>query len=300
MLSEDGLEFLASNIEALNENMRRIADAVAPETDRKIFSGFRAFKAYSVAGRLRVRGIAWHDQVNLDELKGIDDILARLKDNTEQFLAGMSCNNVLLYGPRGTGKSSAVQALLNRYGDKGLRMIEMERDALAHIYDIAELIRDRPEKYVIFCDDLAFEEDESSYRRLKAVLEGGLEVRPNNLMICATSNRRHLMPERVEDNMPVYKENELHVADALEEKMSLSDRFGLRLGFFNFNSDIYLDIVRSYIALRKITITASELEHEAMIWSLEHGSFSGRTARQFIDDLEGRLNVRAGRKKIGD
>ena len=293
MLSEDGLEKLVSRIEALNANVGRIAGAVAPETDEMIFSEFRAFKAYAVAGSQRVKGISFPDPVRLDELKGIYDILVRLRENTEQFLAGMSCNNVLLYGPRGTGKSSAVKALLNEYGDRGLRMVEMERDALAHIYDIAELVRKRPEKYVIFCDDLAFEEDESSYRRLKAVLEGGLEVRPNNMIICATSNRRHLMPERVEDNMPVYRENELHAADALEEKLSLSDRFGLRLGFFNFSSDTYLDIVRSYVALRKISIDTNELEHEAMIWSLEHGSFSGRTARQFIDDLEGRLNVRA-------
>jgi predicted AAA+ superfamily ATPase len=284
-------------MDSLNANIRRIANAVAPETDERIFAEFRAFKAYSVSGRLRAKGIAYPDQIRLDELKGIDDILVRLRENTEQFLAGMSCNNVLLYGPRGTGKSSAIKALLNEYGGQGLRMIEMERDALAHIYDMAELVRKRPDKYIIFCDDLAFEEDESSYRRLKAVLEGGLEVRPDNMIICATSNRRHLMPERVEDNMPVYRENELHSADAIEEKLSLSDRFGLRLGFYNFSSDTYLGIVRSYVALRKIAIADSDLEHEAMIWSLEHGSFSGRTARQFIDDLEGRLNVRARRAK---
>jgi|WetSurMetagenome_2_1015567.scaffolds.fasta_scaffold00239_5 uncharacterized protein len=290
MTGGDKLEILLGE---LNANIRRLADVYAPETDDGIFSGFRAFKAYSEAGRQRVKGIAFPDQVRLEELKGIEDIIARLRNNTEQFLAGLSCNNVLLYGPRGTGKSSAIKALLNEYGDKGLRIIEMERDALAHIYDLAEILRKRPEKYIIFCDDLAFEEDESSYRRLKAVLEGGLEVRPDNLIICATSNRRHLLPERVEDNLPVYKKGELHISDAVEEKLSLSDRFGLRLGFYNFGSDVYLEIIRNYVELRKIGIAAAELEREAMIWSIEHGSFSGRTARQFIDDLEGRAGVRA-------
>jgi len=292
-LPEDKLDELISRIETLNESMGRIADSMSPRTDVAIFSRFRAFKVYSEAGRQRIRGIAFPDRVRLDELKGIDEILKRLRENTEQLLAGLSCNNTLLYGPRGTGKSSAIKALLNEYGDRGLRIIEIERDALAHIYDVAELIRGRTEKYIIFCDDLAFEEDESSYRRLKAVLEGGLEVRPDNMIICATSNRRHLMPERIEDNLPVYKKGELHVSDAVEEKLSLSDRFGLRLGFYNFSSDVYLDIIRNYIALRKIDHSGTDIEHEAMIWSIEHGSYSGRTARQFIDDLEGRLKVRA-------
>jgi uncharacterized protein len=292
-MPDEKMDELISRVESLNKSMGRIADAVSPKTDTAIFSRFRAFKVYSEGGRQRIRGIEFPDRVRLDELKGIDDIIVRLKDNTEQLLAGLSCNNVLLYGPRGTGKSSAIKALLNEYGDRGLRMIEMERDALAHIYDVAELIRMRPEKYVIFCDDLAFEEDESSYRRLKAALEGGLEVRPDNMLICATSNRRHLMPERVEDNQPVYKKGELHVSDAVEEKISLSDRFGLRLGFYNFSSNIYLEIIRNYVALRKIEISGADIEHEAMVWSIEHGSFSGRTARQFIDDLEGRLKIRA-------
>jgi uncharacterized protein len=290
-LTEDKLDELISRIDTLNKSIWRIADAMAPQTDSSIFSRFRAFKVYSEEGRHGVKGIAFPDPVRLDELKGIGDILARLRKNTEQLLAGLSCNNVLLYGPRGTGKSSAIKALLNEYGDRGLRMIEMERDALAHIYDVAELVRGRPEKFIVFCDDLAFEEDESSYRRLKAVLEGGLEAKADNMIICATSNRRHLMPERVEDNLPVYKKGELHISDAVEEKLSLSDRFGLRLGFYNFSSDIYLDIIRNYVTLRNIEVFGVDIEHEAMIWSIEHGSFSGRTARQFIDDLEGRLKV---------
>jgi predicted AAA+ superfamily ATPase len=294
--TDEKIDELISRMDKFNENLGRIADAMAPQTDEAIFTSFRAFKVYLQGGRHRIRGIAFPDRTRLDELMGIDEILARLKENTEQLLAGLACNNVLLYGPRGTGKSSAIKALLNEYGDRGLRMIEMERDALAHIYDVAELVRGRPEKYIIFCDDLAFEEDESSYRRLKAVLEGGLEVRPENMLICATSNRRHLMPERVEDNLPVHKKGELHVNDAVEEKLSLSDRFGLRLGFYNFGSDVYLEIIQNYLALRNIPVPAADVEREAMVWSIEHGSYSGRTARQFIDDFEGRLRVRqAGR-----
>ena len=293
MSGGNDLEKIISGLDALNINIRRMADAIAPETDWRIFSEFRAFKVYSIAGRYRIKGIPIYDPVRLAELKGVDGILRRLRENTIQLIEGLPCNNVLLYGPRGTGKSSAVKALLNEYSKQGLRMIEMERDALLHIFDIANIIRQRPEKFIVFCDDLAFSEEDNSYRRLKAVLEGGLEIRPDNMIICATSNRRHLMPERSEDNVPAYKSSELHAADTLEEKLSLSDRFGLRLGFFNFDSDTYLTIVRNYAALRKIKMTEEELEHAAMIWSLEHGSFSGRTARQFIDDLEGRLKAGA-------
>jgi uncharacterized protein len=171
-------------------------------------------------------------------------------------------------------------------------MIEMERDALRHLFDIADLIRKRPEKYIIFCDDLAFEEEEGSYRQLKAVLEGGLETRPGNMIICATSNRRHLMPEKSEDNLPVFKRGELHPSDTLEEKVSLSDRFGLRLGVYNFDMETFLRIVHNYASLRKVVIASDVLEREAMQWSLEHGSYSGRSARQFVDDLEGRIGAK--------
>ncbi len=285
-------DVLISELKGLTNNMRRLADALAPETDPQVFNRFHALKVNSVSGRLCIKGIVKSDPVRMRELKGIDEIVNKLRGNTEQFMAGLTCNNVLLYGPRGTGKSSAVKALLNEYAKKGLRMIEMERDALMHLFDIADLIRSRAEKFVVFCDDLAFEEEESSYRQLKAVLEGGLETKPVNMIIYATSNRRHLMPERSEDNLPVYKGGELHPADTLEEKLSLSDRFGLRLGFFNFDRDTYLRIVNNYCSLRKIAIGADDLEREAMQWSLEHGSYSGRTARQFIDDLQGRISIK--------
>jgi predicted AAA+ superfamily ATPase len=292
MLNEDDANVLIFQLKSLNENIKRLVDAVAPDVDPQVFDRFNAFKVHSVNGVPCIKGIARPDPVSMRELKGIDDIIVKLRENTGQLLGGLPCNNVLLYGPRGTGKSSAVKSLLNEYAKRGLRMIEMERDALIHLFDVANLIRMRPEKFVIFCDDLAFEEEESSYRQLKAVLEGGLETKPGNMIIYATSNRRHLMPEKTEDNVPVYKGGELHPAETLEEKLSLSDRFGLRLGFFNFDKDDYLRIVHNYASLRKIGIEPNTLEREAMQWSLDHGSYSGRTARQFVDDLEGRITVK--------
>jgi len=292
MLNGDDANVLTTQLQCLNENIKRLADAVAPNVDPQVFDRFNAFKVHSVNGVTCIRGIARPDPVRFRELKGIDDIIGKLRDNTGQFLRGLPCNNVLLFGPRGTGKSSAVKALLNEYAKRGLCMIEMEREALRHLFDVANLITMRPEKFIIFCDDLAFEQKESSYRQLKAVLEGGLETKPGNMIIYATSNRRHLMPEKTEDNVPVYKGGELHPAETLEEKLSLSDRFGLRLGFFNFDKDNYLQIIHNYASLRKIGVEPKTLEKEAMQWSLEHGSYSGRTARQFIDDLEGRITTK--------
>ncbi|HMK60644.1 MAG TPA: ATP-binding protein [Dissulfurispiraceae bacterium] len=301
MSGDFDIKAVAFQLQKINESLKKISDSFAPEIDQSVFYKGSACKVQSVDGRFSIKSIAQPDPVRLRELKGIEDIILRLKENTEQFLAGLPCNNVLLYGPRGTGKSSAIKALLNEYGKKGLRMIEMERDALRHLFDVGSIVSNMKEKFVIFCDDLAFEEEEMSYRQLKAMLEGGLEVKPDNMVIYATSNRRHLIPEHAEDNLPVFKGGELHPSETEEEKLSLSDRFGLRLGFYNFDIDTYWTIVRNYISLRKIDINPTMLEQQAVQWSLEHGNFSGRTARQFIDDLEGRLGLRnrqADRRKL--
>lgn len=282
---------ILTQLSILNTSLQRLSDFLMPVTDPGIFGHYRAFKASSRNNRLCLRGIAEFDRVRFRELRGINEVIQQVRSNTEQFLKGLPCNNLLLYGPRGTGKSSVVKAVFNEYGDRGLRMIEMPRDTLFHLFDVAELIRERPERFILFCDDLSFEEDEGSYRQLKAVLEGGLEMKPANMLIYATSNRRHLMPEKVSDNLPVYSEGELHPSETLEEKLSLSDRFGLRLGFFHFDMETYLDIVRNYARLRKIVIDREHLKRRAIQWSLSHGSFSGRTARQFVDDLEGTLRL---------
>ena len=286
------MDELLKELKTLNTTLQRFADFLFPSFDPAVFADFKAFRAYSRNNTLFIKGIPEHDPVQLQELKGIDEIIRELKINTLQLLKGLPGNNVLLYGPRGTGKSSVVKALLNVYGTKGLRMIEMPRDTLFHILEIAEMIKDRPESFIIFCDDLTFEEDEKSYRQLKTILEGGLEIKPKNMLIYATSNRRHLMPELAGDNLPTFSEGELQPAETLEEKMSLSDRFGIRLGLPHFDMETYLDIVSNYASLRNISINHKTLKQKAMQWSLSHGSYSGRTARQFIDYLEGHLRNR--------
>lgn len=269
----------------------RIADALEPKKDDRIFEDYIAYRAVTHQGDLYLRGIKKPDPITFAELRGIDRLIQKLRMNTEQFLQGLPCNNVLLYGPRGTGKSSAVKALLNEYAMQGLCMIEMTREMLHLLTDLADMIRDRHEKYVVFCDDLSYDEDDGSYRELKAILEGGLELKPANMMICATSNRRHLMPEKVADNLPVMEDDELHPSDTLEEKMSLSDRFGLRIGLYTFDADTYLAIVRNYARIRGLTVGDDSLTAEALQWSISHGSYSGRAARQFIDDLQGRMQL---------
>lgn len=286
------MDDILTQLVSLNASLQRLADSLAPATDPAVFREFEACRVSSRNGALMARQIDLPDPITFEELRGIDDIIAGLRGNTEQFLAGLPCNNVLLYGPRGTGKSSAVKALFNEYSGSGLRMIEMQRDALVHILEVAEILAGRKEKFIIYCDDLSFEEDERSYRQIKTVLEGGLEIRPSNMLIYATSNRRHLMPEKTAENVPVFDGGELHPGEAVEEKLSLSDRFGIRFGFPHFVAETYLEIIENYASLKKIRMNRKQLRNEAMQWSLSHGSYSGRTARQFIDDLEGRIRIR--------
>lgn len=268
--------------------LRRIADALQQEPVSDVFEKHTAYRFVMRHGGPRLRGILSPDPITFEELCGIDRLISLVRTNTEQFLCGLPCNNMLLYGPRGTGKSSVVKALLNTYASQGLRMIEMTRESLHYLGDVSDMIRNRPEKYLLFCDDLSYDADDGSYRELKAVLEGGLELKPSNMLICATSNRRHLMPETIADNLPVFEDGELHPSDTLEEKMSLSDRFGLRVGLYTFDADTYLAIVRNYAMLRGLPVDDSVLVADALRWSIAHGSYSGRTARQFVDDLEGR------------
>jgi len=272
-----------------NQNLERLLDYVLPSVAAGVFDGFRAFRVLPRGGVFHVEGIPHPDPVQLDELKGVPRLLEDLCRNTEQFLRGAPCNHVLLYGPRGTGKSSAVKALLNAYGDNGLRIMEIPKDALLHFPAIGSLIEGRNEKYILFCDDLSFDEEDRSFRELKAVLEGGLARRPENLLIYATSNRRHLMREYATDSLPLSANGELHPAETLEEKVSLSDRFGLRLGFPRFDRETYLEIVGHYLGLRNLDVNRTRAQEAALRWALGHGSFSGRAARQFVDDLEGRL-----------
>ena len=221
----------------------------------------------------------------LDDLKGIEKQKEKVIQNTLQFLKGLPANDVLLTGSRGTGKSSIVRALLNEYHTQGLRMIEIERDDLSDLPEIQKLIADRPEKFIVYCDDLAFNAEDENYRSLKSVLDGSLQSGSNNFIIYATSNRRHLLPEFMHENTPVTRVDvpqytELHPQEAIEEKISLSDRFGLWLSFYPMDQNLYLEIVEHYLKKSDMTMTPF-IRAEALRWCQARGQRSGRSAYQF-------------------
>lgn len=224
---------------------------------------------------------------DLNDLVGIDLVRDELVRNTGQFVAGYPANNVLLWGERGTGKSTCVKGLLRRFSEEGLRLVEVLRDDLFTIPAIIAPLRKMPQRFILFCDDLSFGEGEGGYRELKALLEGGIEERPSNILFYATSNRRHLLPERMEDNQG----GEIHPEEAVSEKLSLADRFGLNLSFYSFDQSTYLAIVARYAEKFALPMDGEALRREALRWALFKGSRSGRAARQFIDDLAGRLRV---------
>ncbi len=238
----------------------------------------------------QLRAVKRLDPVTLDQLLGIDRQKQQLVLNTESFLAGGAANNVLLWGSRGTGKSSLIKALLNDYGNRGLRVIEIDKNDLVDLQEIVDDIRDLSQRFIIFCDDLSFEQGESSYKHLKSVLEGSIELPPENVLVYATSNRRHLIPEQLSENAEVgIVDGEIHYGDSVEEKLSLADRFGLWLSFYPNNSRQYLDIVDSLLPL-----PAAErpvLHRAAEQFAMARASRSGRTARQFycywLQDLQG-------------
>ena len=224
-------------------------------------------------------------KIELDDLKGIERQKAKVIQNTLQFLNGLPANDVLLTGSRGTGKSSIVRAILSQYQDQGLRLIEIERDDLSDLPKIQEIIKSRPEKFIVYCDDLAFNAEDENYRSLKSVLDGSLQSGSSNFIIYATSNRRHLLPEFMHENTPVTRVDvpqytELHPQEAIEEKISLSDRFGLWLSFYPMDQALYLEIVAHYLAKSNIPMT-DEVRAEALRWCQARGQRSGRAAYQF-------------------
>jgi predicted AAA+ superfamily ATPase len=231
------------------------------------------------------------DEARLENLIGYDRARAPLIQNTEQFLAGLPANNALLYGARGTGKSSTVKALLTRYGSEGLRLIEVHKNWLSDYALISARVRGRREKFILFVDDLSFEADEVAYKDLKALLEGSLEARPSNLLIYATSNRRHLIKEQFSDNGRP-EDTEISAWDTVEEKLSLSDRFGLTITFTPPNQAQYLTIVQALAEQAGLQVETAELERRALQWEMRHSGFSGRVARQFIDQLSGELQLK--------
>lgn len=230
-----------------------------------------------------LRPVTHTDPIRFSQLLGIDRQVAAIRQNTEQFLAKAPANNALLWGSRGTGKSSIIKALLNEYRDQGLRVIEVDKTDLVNLPEIVDVIRDTAYRFIIYCDDLSFDEGESTYKALKSVMEGSIELPPDNVLIYATSNRRHLLPEYMHDNdQSRVSGTEIHHGEAIEEKISLSDRFGLWLSFYPINQPQYLAMVDALFP--DIAVDKREALHqEAIRFALAKGGRSGRAARQFFN-----------------
>ena len=229
--------------------------------------------------------------IRLGDLKEIEPQKEKIRRNTLQFVQGQPANNVLLTGARGTGKSSLIKACLNEYSPQGLRLIEVDKADLVDLPDIVEIVAQRPEKFVVFCDDLSFEEGEAGYKALKSILDGSVSAAGPNVLIYATSNRRHLLPEYMKENLS-YKhtdDGEVHPGEVVEEKISLSERFGLWVSFYPFSQDEYLAITAQWLSSFGVLPAAIEAARaEALVWALERGSRSGRVAWQFARDYAGR------------
>ncbi|WP_349742122.1 ATP-binding protein [Roseateles cavernae] len=250
-----------------------------------------AFRYRKRNGRPQLEPVRHVAPIRLQDLKEVEAQKEKLLRNTEQFVAGRPANNVLLTGARGTGKSSLIKACLNEFADRGLRLIEVDKSDLVELPDLVDLVAERLERFVIFCDDLSFDEGELGYKALKSMLDGSVSVAGDNVLIYATSNRRHLLPEQMKDNLAVkYDENgELHPGEAIEEKISLSERFGLWVSFYPFSQQEYLEICaqwQRYHGMDEAQIATSR--QSALVWALERGSRSGRVAYQFARDLAGR------------
>ena len=239
----------------------------------------------------RIEAVRQVATIHLDSLVEVGPQKERLLRNTEQFVDGRAANNVLLTGARGTGKSSLVKACLNQFAARGLRLIEVDKTDLVDLPDIVDLIADRPERFIVFCDDLSFDEGEPGYKALKSILDGSVSQASENLLVYATSNRRHLLPEYMQENLGYrHLENgEVHPGEVVEEKISLSERFGLWISFYPFSQDEYLAIVAQWLrgfGVDEAAIVAAR--QESLVWALERGSRSGRVALQFAKDFSGR------------
>jgi predicted AAA+ superfamily ATPase len=250
---------------------------------RKRSSGHGALEPVKNIGSMR-----------LDDLKEIDDQKEKIKRNTEQFVSGKPANNVLLTGSRGTGKSSLIKACLNEYSAHGLRLIEVDKADLTDLPDIVDVVSGLPEKFIVFCDDLSFEEGEPGYKALKSILDGSIAAATPNVLIYATSNRRHLLPEYMTENLTYThtEDGEVHPGEVVEEKISLSERFGLWVSFYPFSQDEYLTIAAQWLSSFGVDQAAIEAAQPAsLVWALERGSRSGRVAYQFARDYAGKHAV---------
>ncbi len=232
--------------------------------------------------------------IRLEDLRGVDEAKQQLARNTRQFLRGLPANNALLWGAKGTGKSSLIKALLNAHAGEGLRLLEVEKTGLGDLPEIVEYLRPARQRFILFCDDLSFEQDDASYKALKSLLDGSISAPPDNVLLYATSNRRHLLPEYRRENLETCNiEGEIHHGEAVEEKISLSERFGLWLSFYPFDQATYLQIVDYWLGYYRAAGTQQDAatRQAALQWALVRGSRSGRAAWQFARDWAGRRGL---------
>jgi uncharacterized protein len=285
---------VSKELEKILQRLEQLLPPPPPTTDWKASVAFR----WRATGRRGSTGTSagWLQpvrhvhRIRLSDLRGIDAQIAKVEQNTKQFLDGKPANNVLLTGARGTGKSSIVKGLLNKYQSKRLRLIEVEKNDLVDLPAIVDQVASRPERFLLFCDDLTFHGAEDGYIALKVALDGSISTTSENLLIYATSNRRHLMPEYMAENLETkYVGDEIHPGETVEEKISLSERFGLWVSFYPFDQDEYLKIVAHWLKTFGCTQKeADSAREEALQWSLQRGSRSGRVAYQFARDWAGR------------
>jgi len=294
------LEQFSARLDPILERVDRfLANLVGSPPTAAVFESAHAFRWRTARGVGRIEPIDSVSSFDLESLIGVDRAVEALDRNTRQLLANLPYNDVLLYGERGTGKSSAVRGLLTRYAADGLRIVEVDRADLAELPELLRMLGDGtsevPDAYsfLVFCDDLSFGSSELGFRELKAALEGGIEARPNRVCVVATSNRRHLLPETMHENRAAYvdADNELHHGEALDEKLALSDRFGLVLGFYACNQATYLSIVTHWINEAGIEFLDDIGREAALRFALERGGRNGRIARQFANEWIGRTQL---------
>ena len=286
----NNIEKLLERAVLMLERLERVLPQPLSQPDWNEAIAWRYRKRASGHGVLE--GVRHVSDMSLNDLQEIDGQKEKLQQNTLQFVQGLPANNVLLTGSRGTGKSSLIKACLNAYAAQGLRLIEVDKDDLTDLPDIVNVVAGRPEKFVIFCDDLSFEDGEGGYKALKSILDGSVAAATPNVLIYATSNRRHLLPEHMKDNLTYThtEDGEVHPGEVIEEKISLSERFGLWISFYPFSQDEYLTIVAQWLkSLGASEAVIQTSGPEALVWALERGSRSGRVAYQFARDYMGRM-----------
>jgi predicted AAA+ superfamily ATPase len=287
-MANDPLLQLIARAEALVARLEAVLPHALTAPD---WSAAIAFRYRKRGGSGRIEPVQHVATIRLDALVEVDPQKERLVRNTEQFVAGHGANNVLLTGARGTGKSSLIKACLNEFAPRGLRLIEVDKADLVDLPDIVDLVADRSERFIVFCDDLSFDEGEPGYKALKSILDGSISQASDNVLIYATSNRRHLLPEYMKENLTYQhmEDGEVHPGEVVEEKISLSERFGLWVSFYPFSQDEYLAIVAQW--LRNFSVDEAAIaaaRQESLVWALERGSRSGRVAFQFAKDYAGR------------